>query len=88
VVAPGDLRALAELARLMRRLPTGRMSASYDAEADVLYVRFGGSTPIHRSDLTKEDVLIEYDSQGQVVGVTILEASTREEPAADNGRGA
>lgn len=53
------------------------MNLRYDAEADVLYVKFADTAPIHQSELTDDDILIEYDVDHNVVGVTILEASTR-----------
>ena len=53
------------------------MNLHYDAEADVLYVKFADSEPIYQSKLTKDDFLIEYDVHGKVVGVTILDASNR-----------
>jgi uncharacterized protein YuzE len=72
-----DLRELAGLARMLRRFPTQRMNLRYYAETDVLYVKFADSPPIHQSSLTKDDFLIEYDAKGNVVGVTILDSSTR-----------
>ena len=62
---------------ILRALPSQRMNLHYDAEADVLYVKFVDSEPIYQSKLTKDDFLIEYDVHGKVVGVTILDASNR-----------
>jgi uncharacterized protein YuzE len=76
-LATKDLHELAGLARILRRFPTRRMNVRYDSEADVLYVKFADSPPIHQSSLTKDDFLIEYDAKRNVVGVTILDASTR-----------
>lgn len=76
-LATKDLRELAGLARILRTFPIRRMNLRYDAEADVLYVKFADSAPLHQSKLTKDDFLIEYDAKGNVVGVTILDASTR-----------
>ncbi len=76
-LATKDLQELAGLGRILRAFPIHRMNVRYDAEADVLYVKFADSAPIHQSKLTKDDFLIEYDVKGNVVGVTILDASTR-----------
>ena len=76
-LATKDVHELAGLVRILRRFPNRRMNLRYDAEADVLYVKFADSPPIHQSSLTKDDFLIEYDAKGNVVGVTILDASSR-----------
>jgi uncharacterized protein YuzE len=56
------------LARVLRAFPFHRMNLRYDAEAEVLYVKFADSQPIHQSKFTKDDFLIEYDVKGNVVG--------------------
>jgi uncharacterized protein YuzE len=76
-VAIKEIQELAGLARILRRFSPHCLQARYDEEADVLYVKFAPSKPIHQSKLTKDDYLIEYDVDGQVVGVTILDASRR-----------
>jgi len=72
-----DLLQLAALCPVLKRLPVRRMSLRYDGEADVLYVKFANTKPIRSSDLTTDDFLLEYDGKGNLVGVTILEASKR-----------
>jgi uncharacterized protein YuzE len=49
---------------------------TYDEEADVLYVNF--KKPSHADDslLTDDDIIIRYE-KGQIVGITILNASKR-----------
>lgn len=76
-VATKDLRQLTQLCSILKGFPIHRMDLHYDEEADVLYVKFANTKPIHKSDLTKDDFLIEYDSDKNIVGVTILEASSR-----------
>ena len=74
------LRRIQELARLcpiLKKFPIHEMNLRYDAEADVLYVRFAETKSIHHSRLTKDDILVEYDRNSNVVGVTILDASNR-----------
>lgn len=76
-VATKDLLQLARLCPILKEFPIHRMNLRYDEEADVLYVKFADTKPIHKSDLTKDDILIEYDCDKNIVGVTILDASSR-----------
>lgn len=76
-VAVDDLNQLARLCPILKGFPVHRVNLRYDAEADVLYVKFADTDPIHQSELTEDDFLIEYDSNANVVGVTILDASSR-----------
>ena len=72
-----DLRQLARLCPILKGFPIHRMNLRYDEEADVLYVKFAKTKAIRKSDLTKDDILIEYDADMNIVGVTILDASNR-----------
>jgi len=76
-VATKSLMQLARLCPILKDFPIHRMNLRYDEEADVLYVKFADTKPIYTSSLTKDDMLIEYDVNRNVVGVTILEASSR-----------
>lgn len=76
-VTPKDVHELAGLGRIVKAFPIHRLSLHYDAEADVLYVKFAAVAPSYQSELTDEHFLIEYDATGTVVGVTILDASQR-----------
>jgi uncharacterized protein YuzE len=76
-VATKDLRQLARLCPILKDFPIHRMHVRYDEEADVLYVKFADTQPIYKSDLTKDDILVEYDGDRNIVGVTILDASRR-----------
>ena len=57
-------------------LPHTKVWTAYDKEADVLYVNFKRPSHADDSELTDNDVIVRYE-KGQVVGVTILNASTR-----------
>ena len=57
-------------------MPFPRVWSSYDKEADVLYLNFKKPSHADDSELTDEDVIIRYE-QGEVVGITILNASKR-----------
>jgi len=64
------------LLRAIRPAPRGYASSSYDAEADVLYISFKKPAVATDSELTDEDVVVRYEGD-EVVGLTILHASTR-----------
>ncbi len=52
------------------------MKVIYDAEVDVLHVLFS-SAPIEESDEDKPGVILDYDKDGNVVGLEILDAQKR-----------
>lgn len=54
------------------------MKIMYDPEVDVLRVEFS-HTPIEESDEEKPGMIIDYDKDGNIVGLEILDASKRVE---------
>ena len=54
------------------------MKVTYDPETDVLRILFK-STPIEESDEDKPGVIIDYDANGDIVGLEVLDASARVE---------
>ncbi|HZL13610.1 MAG TPA: DUF2283 domain-containing protein [Verrucomicrobiae bacterium] len=52
------------------------MKVTYDSEVDVLHVLFSNA-PIEESDEDKPGVILDYDKNGNVVGVEILDAQKR-----------
>ncbi|WP_129631730.1 DUF2283 domain-containing protein [Candidatus Oscillochloris fontis] len=54
------------------------MKATYDAEVDVLRLVFS-SEPVDESDEEKPGIIIDYDANGQIVSIEILDASKRAE---------
>lgn len=54
------------------------MKITYDSEVDVVRILFN-SSPIEESDGTKPGVVLDYDKEGNVVGMEILNASKRME---------
>nr|MDO8080374.1 DUF2283 domain-containing protein [Candidatus Freyarchaeota archaeon] len=52
------------------------MWVAYDKDADVLYISFKKPSHADDSELTKEDVIVRYE-RGEVVGITVLNASKR-----------
>lgn len=49
---------------------------NYDDKADVLYVHFKEKAVSDDSEMTKDDLIIRYE-KGEVVGITVLNASKR-----------
>jgi uncharacterized protein YuzE len=54
------------------------MKVRYDAETDTLTLLLR-SSPVHESDEDKPGVILDYDKDGNVVGIEILDASKRVE---------
>lgn len=52
------------------------MKVTYDPEVDVLRIILT-ETPVEESDEEKPGVILDYDDQGNLVGLEILNASTR-----------
>ncbi len=52
------------------------MKSAYDAKVDALYIRWTESK-IAESDEVSEGVILDYDSDGNVVGVEVLNASQK-----------
>lgn len=49
------------------------MKTHYDAEADALYLRFA-ETPVSESEEVRPGVILDFDDEGRIVGVEILDA--------------
>ncbi|MEW6274383.1 MAG: DUF2283 domain-containing protein [Bacillota bacterium] len=57
-------------------VPYPRVWTAYDKEADVLYINFKKPSRADDSELTDDDLIIRYE-KGEVVGITVLNASKR-----------
>ena len=58
------------------------MKVIYDQEADVLRILFSAAA-IEESDEDKPGVVLDYDANGNIVGLEVLDASSRmEDPRA------
>lgn len=57
--------------------PGDEGATSYDEEADVLYINFKRPAVATDSELADDDVLVRYEGD-EVIGLTILHASTRQ----------
>ena len=51
--------------------------SDYDKETDTLYMRFTKPNYASNSELTEDDIIIRYNETGDIVGITILNASRR-----------
>jgi uncharacterized protein YuzE len=54
----------------------GVMKVTYDPEVDVLRILFS-SASIEESDEDKPGIILDYDKDGNIVGMEILDASKR-----------
>lgn len=70
------LHEVLPLLRFVMGTPSKSLWCSYDAEADVMYVNFKKPSRATDSELTDEDLIVRYDGD-EVIGVTVLHASTR-----------
>lgn len=50
------------------------MKLSYDPDADSLWIRWNDS-PIDESDEIEPSIVLDYDAEGVVVGIEVLNAS-------------
>jgi len=73
-----DTQKYLRLTSILSSLPKADFYTSYDAEADVMYINFHNPPkPADDTEHTDDDVLIRYDESGEVIGITILQASKR-----------
>lgn len=49
---------------------------SYDAEADILYMHYKKPNHADHSEMTEDEIIIRYE-KGEIIGLTILNVSTR-----------
>lgn len=75
-MAQPKLKVYLDLVPVVLRSPHRFLSSTYDAEADVLYMEFKKPAHATDSELTDDDVIIRYEN-GELVGLTVLHASTR-----------
>lgn len=61
---------------LLVDFPASRFWVDYDQEADVLYLSFQRPQKATDTEMTDEGILFRYRGK-QLVGITVLEASTR-----------
>ena len=54
---------------------------TYDPDADAAYIKLGGGTVAETSEV-KPGLIVDYDSQGRILGIEILAASRAIAPGA------
>lgn len=75
-LTPDHATALAQAVPFLLDFPASRFWVDYDQEADVLYISFARPQQATDTALTDEGLLLRY-RDSQLVGVTVLDASTR-----------
>lgn len=73
-----DIEHYVKMASGIKSLPKRDLYLSYDVEADVAYINFyNPAKPADDSELTDDDVIVRYDEQQEIIGLTILHVSSR-----------
>jgi len=75
-MAAVEVERMLTLVPQLLEIPHRRIWMTYDKEADVLYINFKKPSHADDSELTDDDIIIRYE-RGQIVGITILNASKR-----------
>ena len=75
-VNPVTMQAMAHAIPLLVAFPSTRFWVDYDKEADVLSMSFERPQKATETEMTDDGLLLRY-RQKQLVGMTVLEASTR-----------
>lgn len=52
------------------------MRFHYDKKEDALYIRFN-ENPYQKSEEIQEGIIFDYDKQGKIIGIEILDASQK-----------
>ncbi len=73
---PVEVKKVLTLVPELLDVPYSRVWSAYDKEADVLYINFKKPSHADDSELTDDDVIVRYE-KGEVIGLTILNASKR-----------
>jgi uncharacterized protein YuzE len=73
---PKDFACLLTVVPGLVKFPVKKLMLDYDEEADVLYVSFRRPQQATDSDIRDDDIIVHRRGK-EVVGLTILDASTR-----------
>ncbi|MCD6264402.1 MAG: DUF2283 domain-containing protein [Deltaproteobacteria bacterium] len=71
-----EVKKILTLVPELLEVPYSRIWTSYDKEADVLYINFKKPSHADDSEITDDDIIIRYE-KGEILGITILNASRR-----------
>ena len=72
-----DVHPYLALVPTLKQLRQHSLWSHYDPEADTLAIHFREPNEAADSEMTDEGVILRYDVAGEVIGLTILHASTR-----------
>ena len=75
-MAPPQITEFGSILDAAQQSPSGTFWASYDHEADVLYINFKKPSVATDSEMSNEDIIYRYENS-ELIGLTILHASTR-----------
>ena len=75
-LTPEHARSLSRALPFLLGFPASRFWVDYDKEADLLYISFARPQKATDTVMADEGLLLRYRNK-QLVGVTVLEASTR-----------
>lgn len=75
-MAATEIERMLTLVPQLLEIPHSRIWTTYDKQADVLYINFRKPSHADDSQLTDDDVIVRSEA-GQIVGITILNASKR-----------
>lgn len=71
-----EVQKILNLVPELLEVPYSRIWTAYDKEADVLYINFKKPSHADDSELRENDIIIRYE-KGEIIGITILNASKR-----------
>lgn len=75
-VAPNVSKSILHAVPMLLQFPKQRFWVDYDEEADVLYISFRHPQKATNTIMTEDGLLLRYQEK-QLVGITVLDASTR-----------
>jgi uncharacterized protein YuzE len=76
ILKPRTVQAVTQAVPLLLKFPMERFWVDYDKEADVLYISLRHPQKATDTQATDEGILLRYRGR-ELVGITVLEASTR-----------
>ena len=71
-----ELTKILNLVPDLLEMPYPRIWTAYDKEADVLYINFKKPAHADDSELREDGIIVRYE-KGEIIGITVLNASKR-----------
>jgi uncharacterized protein YuzE len=75
--SPAEVVTVYRTSQVKKILENGAMKATYDARTDTLRIILKPEVPVAESDEDKPGVLLDYDANGNLISLEILDASKR-----------